>query len=329
MRAGQTTLRLLPVVLWTALLAGCRGEHVQSALHPAGPAAEQVAWLWWFMFFLLAGVFLVVMALLAAALARPKTPGNQPALGNKFIVVSAIVLPSIILIVLLVFSIRATRGLQTPAEGIRIQVTGHQWWWDVYYPDGDFRTANEIHVPVGQPVLLEVSSQDVIHSFWVPNLGGKMDLIPGIKNLFSLRASKPGIFRGQCAEFCGLQHALMAFIVVALPVEEFTAWHQARRNPPGEPQTREQQRGREVFFRAACNNCHAISGTPADGRLGPDLTRIGSRRSLGAGTMANNRGNLSGWVVNPQALKPGNRMPPSYVSPEDLHALVSYLESLK
>jgi heme/copper-type cytochrome/quinol oxidase subunit 2 len=147
-------------------------------------------------------------------------------------------------VILLVFSVRATRDLHTPAEGIRIQVTGHQWWWDVYYPDGDFRTANEIYVPIGQPVVLEVTSQDVIHSFWVPNLGGKMDLIPGIKNLFSLRAAKAGIYRGQCAEFCGLQHALMAFIVVALPPEEFAAWRESQGKAP--PNQRPKNRSEAV-----------------------------------------------------------------------------------
>jgi cytochrome c oxidase subunit II len=313
------------------LLIGCGGDdHLQSALHPAGSAAERIAWLWWFMFIVLTAVFVIVMGLLMFAIFRRRTEeGEQPPLGNKFIIVSAIVMPSVILVVLLIFSIRASLDLRVPAEGFPVRVIGHQWWWEVQYYEHGFTTANEIHVPVGQPVIFELTSADVIHSFWVPNLGGKMDLIPGHTNLFSLHAVRPGIYRGQCAEFCGLQHALMAFVVVALPQEEFDVWLEAQQRTPPAPATPGLQRGQQVFFEAACNNCHAIAGTEADGRIGPDLTHIGSRRSLGAGILRNNRGNLAGWITNPQPLKPGNRMPASFLPPEDLHDLVSYLESLK
>lgn len=312
-------------------LSGCgRSHHVQSALHPAGLAAERIAGLWWFMFGVLAVVFLIVLVLLGVALRRrPTGPSQQAPLGTKFIVISAIILPSILLVVLLIFSIRASVGLQTPAQGFAIEVIGHQWWWEVRYPEQAFYTANEIHVPVGEPVLLKLSSADVIHSFWAPNLAGKLDAIPGQTNRLAMQVTRPGIFRGQCAEFCGLQHALMAFVVVALPRPEFDAWlADQQRNAPA-PQTPFQERGRRVFFEAACNNCHAIQGTEAQGRIGPDLSRIGGRRSLGSGVLRNNRGNLAGWILNPQALKPGNRMPASYLPAEDLHALVAYLESLK
>jgi cytochrome c oxidase subunit II len=332
LRGGLFKIGLLIVLINLSLLwAGCGGaDHSQSALHPAGSAAERIAWLWWFMFIVLAAVFVIVMALLFVAVFRPRTAEREPPpLGNKFIIVSAIVLPSFVLVVLLIFSIRASLDLRAPAEGFPIRVIGHQWWWEVQYYEHGFTTANEIHIPVGQPVIFELTSMDVIHSFWVPNLGGKMDLVPGHTNRLSLHAVRPGVFRGQCAEFCGLQHALMAFVVVAVPKEEFDSWLEQQQKPAPVPATLERQRGQQVFFEAACNNCHAIAGTAADGRIGPDLTHIGSRRSIGAGILPNNRGNLSGWIANPQPLKPGNRMPASFLPPDDLHALVSYLESLK
>lgn len=312
------------------LLSGCHRDHIQSAVHPAGPAAERIAALWWFMFIVLGMVFLIVLVLTwAAVVRRPKGSGGSPSLGTRFVVVNGIVLPSVILVVLLFMSVRASIALKTPETKYRVQVIGHQWWWEVHYPDQQIITANEIYIPVDEPVLLELSSADVIHSFWVPNLGGKMDMLPGHTNRFSIHARRPGIFRGQCAEFCGLQHALMAFEVIALPPDEFELWLAEKQGPVPEPDTPLRLRGREVYYEAACHNCHAIRGAEAEGVIGPDLTHIGSRLSLGAGILRNNRGNLAGWIINPQPLKPGNRMPPSYLHSDDLHALVDYLESLK
>jgi cytochrome c oxidase subunit II len=329
-RAARCCFQSVVLASFALLFTGCHRNHVQSVLHPVGPAAERIAYLWWFMFIVLAIVFIIVMALtMIAIFRRPAGNSTAPALGNKFIVISGIILPSIILIVLLILSVYASLALKAPSEGMRIQVIGHQWWWEIHYPEYRISTANEIHIPVGKPVLIELSSADVIHSFWVPNLGGKMDMLPGHTNLFSIESRKPGIFRGQCAEFCGLQHALMAFEVVVLPPDEFDEWLAAKQQPVPEPATPWLQRGREVFFEAACHNCHAIRDTPADGLIGPDLTHIGSRVSLGSGILRNNRGNLAGWIANPQPLKPGNRMPPSYLSTDDLHALVDYLETLK
>lgn len=299
-------------------------------LHPAGPAAGEIVWLWWFLCAICTAVFVAVMLLTWLAVLRPNGPPqrNSP-LGNRFIVISGVAIPAIVLVVILVISLRTQVVLAIPETELTIRVVGHQYWWEVHYPDQDVVTANELYIPVGEAVRLELTSGDVIHSLWVPNLNGKTDLIPDKINVAWLRAERPGIFRGQCAEYCGVQHAWMALKVVALPREEFDAWIEQTRQPVLEPETALLLRGRQVYFEAACHNCHTIRGTAATGRRGPDLTHIASRTTLGAGLFPNNRGNLAGWVTNPQALKPGNLMPPTYLASEDLHALIAYLESLE
>ncbi|HEV2292203.1 MAG TPA: cytochrome c oxidase subunit II [Tepidisphaeraceae bacterium] len=307
-------------------------EPVQSVLHPASPAAEAIEWLWWLMFWVCTIVSVIVFVLLAVALIRRRrrTASPMPPLGNKFIIISGIILPAIILVGLLIANLRASIALREPETALTVRVIGRQWWWEVHYPELGITTANEIHIPVGRPVRVELRSADVIHSFWVPRLGGKMDMIPGIElTNYVLRASKPGEYRGQCAEFCGLQHALMAFYVVALPPEKFDAWVAERQKPVTPPADQRLLHGRAVFASAACGNCHAIRGTEFTGTLGPDLTHLGSRLTLGAATIPNNRGNLEGWISNPQPLKPGNLMPATYLNADDLHALADYLETLK
>jgi cytochrome c oxidase subunit II len=327
-RAGMPLSILFSV---TALvLAGCREERTQSMLHPAGPGAQEIAWLWWFMLIILTAVFVIVMLLLLWGIFRsPSNDAEAPGGSTRFIVIGGIVLPAIILVVLMFYSLGATVALRNPTEGLRVQVIGHRWWWEVRYPDQDIITANEIHIPVGEPVLLELLAGDVIHSFWVPELTGKMDLLPETMNRFWMQADREGRFRGQCAEFCGLQHALMAFWVVALPREEFDQWVDERQRPHPELADERLIRGREVFFAQGCHACHAIRGTEAEARAGPDLTHIATRLTLGAGTIANNPGNLSGWITNPQPIKPGNLMPPTFMEPNDLHALRDYLLTLE
>ncbi|HYD82403.1 MAG TPA: c-type cytochrome, partial [Opitutus sp.] len=190
-------------------------------------------------------------------------------------------------------------------------------------------TANEIHVPVGRPVHLQLRSADVIHSFWVPRLHGKRDLIPGRDTSLWIRADREGEYRGVCAEFCGHQHAHMQFVVVAQPAEEFEAWLAQQRTAAREPTTERQKRGREVFFSATCVMCHTVRGTPAGSRVGPDLTHFGSRRTLAAAALPNERAELAKWVLDPQSVKPGVRMPPHAFETEDLEALLDYLESLE
>jgi cytochrome c oxidase subunit 2 len=216
---------------------------------------------------------------------------------------------------------------------LTIEVTGHQWWWEGTYSDpsvrGRFTTANEFHIPVGQPVLFVLNADDVIHSFWVPNLAGKKDLVPGRTQSWWFQADTPGVYRGQCAEFCGYQHAKMALFVVAEPPARYTQWAQASLSqavPPSDPQA---IRGQQVFMRGSCALCHNIEGTPAASHAGPDLTHLASRRTIAAGTIRNTRGNLAGWIIDPQRIKPGAHMPPNHMSSTDLEALLTYLQSLK
>jgi cytochrome c oxidase subunit 2 len=239
------------------------------------------------------------------------------------------------LIALTVVSYSAGRGLfsESGDGAVSIEVVGHQWWWEVRYlaaePSNTFIGANEIHIPVGETVRLILHADDVIHSFWVPNLNGKKDLIPGQENVFYLAADRPGTFRGQCAEFCGAQHAHMALFVVAEPKENFAGWEENQRRPAKQPQNAEQERGQQVFLRGPCVLCHTIQGTIAGATTGPDLTHIASRLSIGAGRLPNTRGHLGGWIIDPQTPKPGNLMPPNLLPPEDFQALLSYLDSLE
>lgn len=323
--------RLSRLLVSAVLLVPASGaERVQSALHPAGPAASQIAGLWWVMCGAFTTVFVLVMILTAIAIWRPRGADRPPLGRTRFIVAGGIALPVVVLIPILFFSLETSADLRIPKDAPRtVRVIGHMWWWEVHYPDLGIETANEITIPAGQPVKLELLSGDVIHSFWVPRLNGKRDMIPGILNEFWIRADEPGVYRGQCAEYCGTQHAKMAFQVVAVPPSEFDEWAAARSAPRPAPTTPADKQGFEIFGRADCGKCHAIRGTSADGQLGPDLTHIGSRRTLGAATLPNVRGNLGGWITDPHPLKPGVKMPASYLSPADREVLVTYLEGLK
>jgi cytochrome c oxidase subunit II len=219
------------------------------------------------------------------------------------------------------------------AKPLQIRVTGHQWWWSIEYRDSipiDWvNTANEIHLPVGRPAVFELSTQDVNHSFWLPGLGPKRDLIAGQETSIWYRADSAGIYRGQCAEFCGYQHAKMALTLVAEPPDSFAAWLTRQRQAASPPTDSMARRGLEVFLGSTCVTCHTITGTPAGGRVGPDLTHLASRRTIAAGTLPNTRGNLAGWILDPQRVKPGAKMPPTRLEPADLQALLTYLETLR
>jgi cytochrome c oxidase subunit 2 len=320
------------------LYSGCAG--IQSALHPAGPQAAHISHLWWWMLWVYTGVFVLVMGFLLYAVLHPR-PQNQTVTAPETerrtarVVVAAVVMTGLVLFGFLVadfWTDRALAALST-SQPVKIKITGHQWWWDVEYeatvPSQIVTTANELHIPVGQPVLLELASQDVIHSFWVPNLHGKKDLIPGYVNTLWLQADRPGVFRGQCAEFCGHQHAHMALLVIAERPEQFSAWLEAQQRPAVAPSDALQQRGQEVFLSSACVLCHAIRGTPAGAKAAPDLTHLASRQTLAAGTLPNVPGHLAGWIVDAQRLKPGNKMPPNSLTGSDLQALLAYLTSLQ
>jgi cytochrome c oxidase subunit 2 len=216
---------------------------------------------------------------------------------------------------------------------VNLRITAHRWWWDVTYDDADptrvFRTANEIHVPVGRPVIATLDSVDVIHSFWVPSLAGKKDLIPGRTSTLEFQADKPGRYHGMCAEFCGWQHANMAFDVVADPPAEFERWADTQREPAAEPTDEQAKRGRTLFMSGSCMMCHEVRGTTAGGRKAPDLTHVASRPRLAAGVVPNEPHDLAAWIIDPQKMKPGADMPSHYLPGADIDALVAYLETLK
>jgi cytochrome c oxidase subunit 2 len=324
------------------LLDGLRGALDQSALEPAGPQASKVATLWWLAFWTAAVVYVATMASLwwAAYSARRRErrgevvgPEAEPRMtrGVSWAVGATVV----ILLVFLGADLVVGRTLSpVPVQHpLTVEVTGHQWWWEVQYadtsPHGRFTTANEIHVPVGQPVLFVLGSQDVIHSMWVPNLAGKKDLIPGYTQSLWFQADTAGVYRGQCAEFCGMQHAKMALMVVAEPPAQFADWVSQQRLPAMNATDSTASRGREVFLTGACAMCHSIEGTSAASHAGPDLTHLASRRTIAAGTLPNTRGALAGWIVDPQRIKPGTKMPPNQLEPKDLDALLTYLQTLK
>jgi cytochrome c oxidase subunit II len=328
----------------TILLSSCGG--IQTSINPAGPQAQKLNSLWWFMFYVCAAVFVAVMVAMCAAIAKRSRDGQpaEPVLNpppqaerkRRNTVISAIALTVAIMFVLLVVSFSVGHSLTAELankNALTIEVTGHQWWWEVRYLDpaasNIFTTANEIHIPVGVPVTFNLRATDVIHSFWVPNLMGKKDLIPGKSNTIWLQADKPGVYRGQCAEYCGLQHAHMAFWVVAQSQSEFNAWRQNAAQTSVPPNSDSQKRGQQVFLSSACVMCHAINGTPAGANVGPNLTHIAGQNTIAAATLPNTREHLMRWITNSQAIKPGNKMPQNNLSAADLNALLDYLQSLK
>jgi cytochrome c oxidase subunit 2 len=250
-------------------------------------------------------------------------------------VVAATLVTLGLLLLLLSMSVITGKALDSlDNEGaLSIELTGQQWWWRARYLDDDASqiviTANELHIPVGRPVRFELTSNDVIHSFWVPNLHGKRDLVPGHRTSLVLQADRAGVYRGQCAEFCGHGHADMALWIIAESPAAFAAWRKQQLTPPPAPATEQQKRGQEVFLSGPCVLCHAVSGTVAQASVGPDLSHLMTRRSLGADALPNTRGHLAGWILNSQSSKPGNHMPNLSLPAEDLHALLSYLETLR
>ena len=312
-------------------LAGCaRGP--ESSLAPHSPQAEVIAGLWWTMFWMGSATYgLVLLALLVAVVRSRKRrkPGTAP--PTFLIWAGGVVLPAAVVGVLTVLSFIATREASpagNPGRGaLQIEVVGHKFWWEVRYPDEGIVTANEITIPAGRPVDLVMESADVIHSMWIPRLHGKVDMVPGRITRLQLQADEPGIYPGRCAEYCGTQHAGMAISVEALEPEAYQDWVDDRRSAvapaPGVAA------GQEVFMTTGCAECHAVEGTEARGTLGPDLTHLMSRRTLGAGRVPNNRGFLGGWVVDPQGIKPGNLMPPTALEAQQLIDLLDYLETLE
>jgi cytochrome c oxidase subunit II len=320
----------------------------QSALNPAASESAHIVHLWWIFFSVMLVIFALVAIFLFIAILRNKSrtrddprldvnadPAQATESRATNVVSALVVVTVLILFALLIgdfFTGNAIYATPDP-NALAIKITGHQWWWEVEYQDPQpseiVTTANEIHVPVGKPVKLELQSSDVIHSFWVPNIHGKKDLVPGHPTTTWFTARRTGEFRGQCAEYCGEQHAHMRLVFVSQPAEEFEFWLAAQKQSAPQPRTDSQRRGREVFLSAQCVMCHTIQGTKARATLGPDLTHIAGRKMIAAGELPNTRGYLAGWILNASALKPGVRMPPNQLSSDDLNSLLDYLESLK
>jgi cytochrome c oxidase subunit 2 len=319
------------------LLTGCENDQ-QSVLDPVSHPARDIESLWWWMLAGATVIFLGAVALLGLAWMRRNRSG-MPVFGDNekvargFVVVFGILIPITALVALFtVGNILILPVTQAPAAGsttLTVEVTGHQWWWEVRYPGTRAVTANEIHIPVSTRVMLVGRTADVIHSFWAPNLNRKIDVIPGRANRILLYSDRVGRFRGQCAEFCGVQHAHMALYVYVEPKAQFEAWLQKMSQPAVAPSGSEAQQGAELFASMPCAGCHTIRGTAAAGRLGPDLTHLASRETLAALTIPNDPGYLADWIADPQHYKPGNRMPGLNLDDGELQALVAYLEGLK
>lgn len=305
-----------------------------SILEPAGPAAERVASLWpWLLWASVVAVVVVVVLMAVSMRRRGRLDGpvdsTEPRWGVGLIIIAGVAVPFVVLAATYVLSLVQMRELASGGDEaeITIEVIGRTWWWEVRYPNGA-TTANEIHIPAGEPVMLELTSADVIHSFWVPELQVKVDQVPGRTNELWIEAAEPGRFRGQCAEYCGLQHANMIVQVVAEEPEEFERWLDEQAAPAADPAGLAAE-GRDVFMSTTCIGCHTIGGTQAQGDLGPDLTHLASRDTLAAGVMDNTAENLAQLVTDPQSVKPGMIMPPTQLTDEQTEALVAYLMELE
>ena len=329
-------------LLWMLGLAGCIRNPPRSVLHPAGPAAQILAELGWpsLCFFTLVSIVMAVLLVLVAARRTGSFAAHAPVRskgGLGWVVIGGFIIPGIAFTAAYVCTIGSLRAfpMAERAPGpAQIRVIGHQWWWDVEYLMGDdsqhFKTANEIHVPTDQPIEIELVSADVIHSFWVPRLHGKVDLIPGLVNHIEIRAPQPGTYQGSCAEFCGLQHARMRLLFVSQTPADFAAWIAHQRQPANSPATAQASHGQAVFLGGPCPVCHAIQGTPALAAAGPDLTHIGGRQAIAAGWLPEGVATLHAWLMNAPSLKPGVQMPTlTWFNGPDLHDLVAYLEGLK
>lgn len=315
------------------MLSGCAGD--MSILDPAGPVARQLAWVWWAMLSFSTVVFVGVVALWLYTFRRGPRPERPPhderRIARRWIIGGGVLLPGVSVVLLMAFGTPiGQRMLPLPGseQPLVVEVTGHQWWWEVRYPKaegGEVVTANQLMLPVNEPVDFHVTSEDVIHSFWIPRLGGKIDMLPGRTNRIRLEAEQTGKFGAQCAEFCGAQHAHMRLHVEALEREAFDAWIAARQAPP--PQHEAHEQAREAFSEH-CADCHRVAGL-SSGRLGPDLSDLGTRSFLGAGTLPMQEGAVAYWLKNHQQIKSGNLMPShDHIDADTLEKIAAWLETL-
>jgi cytochrome c oxidase subunit II len=337
----MTVARLCAVVLAALATASCTTSQ-QSALSPAAPQSGALLGLMTFIVAVCTVVWLLVMLMLFLAVRRGRgDEGGKPDLrgekgsGKMVAIGLAVAGTAVVITVFTVASFLTTRSL-TPGgdDALVIRLRAYQWWWEATYLEpgtatARFKTANEIHVPTGRPVRIELSAADVIHSFWVPSLTGKQDMIPGRDNVVGFTAERPGVYRGQCAEFCGLQHAHMAMLVIADRPEDFERWQREQSAPALAPLDPVALAGEALFLAKPCAACHTVRGTPAAGTLGPDLTHVASRRTIAAGLLETTRGSLAAWIADPQTLKPGNNMPMVPLSADELQAVSAYMAGLR
>lgn len=334
-RAGLALLVLLPVAL-----AGCGGA--QNALNPHSHASTDIANLfWWTTGISFGGLALVTGIMVAAWFRRgrggtPSHPDDEHAgeiLGNRVVIGLGVVLPICLLCALFVVSdtmvIQVTEAPAASSTSLTVHAVGHQWWWQFEYPGTGADTADEMHIPVDTRVNLVATTADVIHSFWVPALNRKIDTIPGQQNRILLYSNRTGVFRGQCAEYCGLQHAHMSMLVIVQSKKAFRAWLRREGQDARQPSTPAEKAGQKVVLNGPCSSCHQIRGTSASGYVGPDLTHLASRKWLAGLVLPNRKGSLADWITDAQHFKPGNEMPDIQLSHAQVGNLVSYLESLK
>lgn len=338
-RASTGRIAKAALVPAAALLAACERHSIpQDTLNPAGPVAEKQASLYWIVFWIAVGVFALVLTLFVIAVVRFRhRPGRgmpKQVHGHPVLELTWTVLPALILAGIAVPTVGTIFELanRAPAGSINVRVVGHQWWWEVEYPGFKVETANEIHIPVNRPIYVAITSNDVIHSFWIPRLAGKQDLEPGRTNHLTLEADEPGRYLGQCAEYCGLSHANMRLRVFAETQADFEAWAAEQARPAAAPPPGTLQ----ILQSHGCGGCHALNGvegfapsTLGQSMIGPDLTHFGSRTTFAGSTFATTDVNLSNWLKNPPGVKPGADMPNLGLTPDEIQALVAYLRSLR
>jgi cytochrome c oxidase subunit II len=329
--AAAASLCLVAVAA-AMVLGGCGTPDSPSILRPESPGAQQVRNVTYVLLAISIVIFLVVETLLVLAIVRFRGRREEEAVqtyGSRKIEILWTAIPVVIVIVIFAITVATMRTPQLPGDALLLRADGRAWWWDFSYPQADFASPNEIHVPVDRPVDVELTSSDVIHSFWMPQIGGKTDMVPGKLNRQSFTVITPGQYLGICGEYCGVQHAHMQFVMVAESPEEFSAWVARQQQPAEEPEDGPARQGMEAFLALPCAGCHSIRGTDAVGRAGPDLTHVGSRLYLAAGTLENDDENMARWLRDPQGVKPGNLMPNSPLSEEQVQQLVEYMKGLQ
>ncbi len=331
----RSSLSLLFALVLPVLLSACTWGGNHSPLNPASDPSHLINRIWWIMFWMSVAIEGLVAGLVVIALIRFRRKAGDPdpvqISGNTRIEIAWTIAPALVLVVLLVLTLTTMINVSEPkGTTMSVTVTGHQWWWEFSYDNQNVLTGNELHIPIGEPVHLNLRSADVIHSFWVPSLQGKRDAIPGHDNTLWISADKPGTYRGECTEFCGPEHANMNFIVVAQPRAEYDAWLQGQQQPAATGQTGLAAEGAQTILTQACAGCHTINGLKGYvGKVGPNLTHIGSRQYIAAGTLPNTPENLARWIHNPQDVKPDNKMPTLGLDDDTINKIVAYLESLK